>query len=240
MSNKSGIDIVGIGIGRRFNNVSFKDKHRFILLLLVLMVIFAGCAKKKTSVEKMYDVLEKVVSAEQEFEEQQNPLVTLEKKEKEIYDQIIKLGMKEYDQIVKLSDEALLLADQRKEHMEKETHSIKESEKEFKKAANIKDKFEDKALTKLANELYEIMMERYKAHEALNIEYNEALKNDKELYEMFKNKELPLEELEAQVNKLNETYKRVSNANEKFNMLTEQYNDKKLSFYKEAGLKSSK
>ncbi len=221
-------------------NVALKDKNRFILLLSVLIVIFAGCTKEKTSVEKMYDVLEKVVSAEKEFEEQQNPLVTLEKKEKEIYDQIIKLGMKEYDQIVKLSDEALLLADQRKEHMEKETKSIKESEKEFKKAANIKDKFEDTDLTKLANELYEIMMERYKAHDALNIEYNEALKNDKELYEMFKNKDLPLEDLEAQVNKLNETYKRVYTANEKFNMLTEQYNDKKLSFYKQAGLKSSK
>lgn len=220
--------------------MTLKNKYRFILLLSVLIVIFAGCTKEKTSVEKMYDVLEKVVSAEKEFEEQQNPLVTLEKKEKEIYDQIIKLGMKEYNQIVKLSDEALLLADQRKEHMEKETNSMKESEKEFKKAANIKDKFEDTALTKLANELYEIMMERYKAHDELNIEYNEALKNDKELYEMFKNKDLPLEDLEAQVNKLNETYKRVYTANEKFNMLTEQYNDKKLSFYKQAGLKSSK
>jgi Putative cell-wall binding lipoprotein len=220
--------------------VTLKDKYRFILLLSVLVVIFAGCTKEKTSVEKMYDILEKVVSAEKEFEEQQNPLVTLEKKEKEIYDQIIKLGMKEYDQIVKLSDEALLLADQRKEHMEKETNSIKESEKEFKKAAIIKDKFEDTALKKLANELYEIMIERYKAHDALNIEYNVALKNDKELYEMFKNKDLSLEDLETQVNKLNETYKRVYTANEKFNMLTEQYNDKKLSFYKQAGLKSSK
>jgi Putative cell-wall binding lipoprotein len=219
--------------------VTLKDKYRFILLLSVLVVIFAGCTKEKTSVEKMYDILEKVVSAEKEFEEQQNPLVTLEKKEKEIYDQIIKLGMKEYDQIVKLSDEALLLADQRKEHMEKETNSIKESEKEFKKAAIIKDKFEDTALKKLANELYEIMMERYKAHDALNIEYNVALKNDKELYEMFKNKDLSLEDLETQVNKLNETYKRVYTANEKFNMLTEQYNNKKMAFYKQAGLKSN-
>ncbi|MBT2722491.1 YkyA family protein [Bacillus sp. ISL-46] len=220
-------------------NVSLKEKYCLILCLSVLIVIFAGCSKEKSPVEKMYDVLEKVVSAEKEFEEQQNPLVTLEKKEKEIYDQIIKFGMKEYAQIVKLSDEAILLADDRKALMEKETNSIKESQKEFIKARDIKDKLEDRDLTKLANELYEIMMERYKAHEALYLEYNEALKNDKELYEMFKNKNLPLEDLEAQVNKLNETYKRVYNANEKFNMLTEQYNEKKMSFYKQAGLKSS-
>jgi hypothetical protein len=219
--------------------MSFKKKYNFILFIFISVVIFAGCTKEKTPEEKMYTVLEKVVAAEKEFEEQQNPLVTLEKKEKGIYDQIIKLGMKEYDQIVKLSDEALLLADQRKELMEKETNSIKQSEKEFTKASNIKDKFEDRNLTKIANELYEIMMERYKAHDELYIQYNEALKNDKALYEMFKNKNLPLEDLEAQVNKLNETYKKIYNANEKFNLLTEQYNDKKLSFYKRAGLNTS-
>jgi hypothetical protein len=220
--------------------VLLKQKISLFLCLSILIVIFAGCTKEKSPVEKMYDVLEKVVTAEKEFEQQQNPLVTLEKKEKQIYDQIIKLGMKEYDQIVKLSDEAGLLADERKGLMEKETNSIKESQKEFIKTRKIKDKFEDTALTKLANELYEIMMERYKAHDSLYLEYNEALKNDKELYGMFKNKNLPLEDLEAKVNKLNETYKRVYNANEKFNMLTEQYNDKKLLFYKQAGLKSSK
>jgi len=219
--------------------MSFKKKYNFILFIFISVVIFAGCTKEKTPEEKMYTVLEKVVAAEKEFEEQQNPLVTLEKKEKGIYDQIIKLGMKEYDQIVKLSDDALLLADQRKELMEKETNSIKQSEKEFTKAANIKDKFEDRNLTKIANELYEIMMERYKAHDELYIQYNEALKNDKALYEMFKNKNLPLEDLEAQVNKLNETYKKIYDVNEKFNLLTEQYNDKKLSFYKRAGLNTS-
>ncbi|PFP29815.1 hypothetical protein COJ96_09020 [Bacillus sp. AFS073361] len=219
--------------------MSFIKNSSFIFFILVLAVIFAGCTKEKTPEEKMYTVLEKVVTAEKVFEEQQNPLFELEKKEKAIYDHIIELGMKEYDQIVKLSDEALLLVDQRKELMDKETNSIKLSEKEFSKAKKIKDKFEDPSLTKLANEMYETMMKRYEAHEELFTEYNEALKNDKALYEMFKNKNLPLDDLEAQVNKLNETYKRISNANEKFNMLTEQYNDKKLSFYKQAGLNSS-
>ncbi|MBV7503899.1 YkyA family protein [Bacillus sp. sid0103] len=220
--------------------MSQRKKINFIFFILVSVVIFTGCTKEKTPEEKMYTVLEKVVSAEKGFEEQQNPLVTLEKKEKVIYDQIIELGMKEYDQIVKLSDKALLLADQRKELMEKETNSIKESEKEFKKAAKLKDKFEDQSLRKSANELYEIMMERYKAHDVLYLEYNESLKNDKTLYEMFKNKNLPLDDLEAQVNKLNETYKKVYDANKKFNMLTEQYNDKKMTFYKQAGLDISK
>jgi hypothetical protein len=64
--------------------MSFKKKYNFILFIFISVVIFAGCTKEKTPEEKMYTVLEKVVAAEKEFEEQQNPLVTLEKKEKVI------------------------------------------------------------------------------------------------------------------------------------------------------------
>jgi hypothetical protein len=55
---------------------------------------------------------------------------------------------------------------------------------------------------------------------------------------MFKNKNLSLEDLEAQINKLNETYKKVYTANDQFNKYTQQYNEKKLLFYKKAGLKT--
>ncbi|MCL6571263.1 MAG: YkyA family protein [Bacillus sp. (in: Bacteria)] len=217
-----------------------KGRSHFILFIIaIFIIILAGCVKQKTPVEKMYDVLEKVVASEKEFEEQQDPLVTLEKKEKELYDQIINLGMKEYDQIVKLADEALTLADKRKEHMENETNSIKESEREFREVKDLKVEFEEPALTELANKLYEIMMKRYQAHEVLYKEYSEALTYDKELYVMFKNKDLTLEDLEVQVNKLNKTYKKIFDANENFNMLTEQYNEKKQLFYQKSGLKSS-
>ncbi|MFJ7728892.1 YkyA family protein [Neobacillus sp. NPDC097160] len=218
----------------------FKGKSRYLISILAILFILSGCGAKKSPVEKMYDVLENVVSKEKAFEEQQDPLVSLEKKEKEIYDQIIELGMKEYDQIVKLSDEAITLTDKRKNYMEKETQSLKESKQEFKKAADLKDQFDDPKLTKIANELYDIMMQRFQAHDELYKEYSDALKYDKELYMMFKNKNLPLEDLEVQVNKLNETYKKVYDANEKFNRLTEQYNEKKMLFYQKAGLKSNK
>lgn len=186
----------------------------------------------------MYNVLEDVVNKEKVFEEQQEPLVTLEKQEKELYDQIIKQGMKEYDQIVKLSDEALDLADKRKELFEKETTSLKESEQEFAKVADLKNQLDDPELKETANDLYDIMMKRYEAHRELYTKYSESLQYDKELYQMFKNKNLPLEVLEAQINKLNDSYKKVYAANEQFNKYTEQYNEKKLSFYKKAGIKT--
>jgi hypothetical protein len=220
--------------------MSIINKRHYFLFILAAIVILSACSNQNTTVEKMYDVLEKVVNSEKVFEEQQDPLISLEKKEKDIYDQIIGLGMKQYDQIVKLADEAIKMADERKVHMKQETESLKDSEKEFKKVADIKNDIEDPALKKQANELYNIMMKRYKAHDVLNKNYSEGLKNDKELYGMFKKKNFPLEDLEAQVNKVNKTYEKIFAANEKFNTLTEQYNAKKLSFYQKAGLNLKK
>ncbi|MDQ0198430.1 YkyA family protein [Neobacillus ginsengisoli] len=220
--------------------MSIFGNSRFIFSIFTAIILLSGCLNQKTPVEKMYDVLEKVVSSEKGFEEQQEPLVSLEKKEKEVYDQMIGPGIKQNEQIVKLADEALSMADQRKIHMQKETDSLRKSEKEFKQVAGIKDTIEESELKKKANELYEIMIKRYRAHDMLFNEYSEALKYDNELYKMFKSKILPLRDLEAQVKKLNKTYQKVYDANENFNNLTNRYNEKKLEFYKKSGINMNK
>ncbi|WP_236719709.1 YkyA family protein [Neobacillus mesonae] len=218
----------------------FLRKSQIMITIFAIFAILSGCTEKNTAVQDIYDVLEKTVAKEKVFEDQQGPLVALEKKEKEIYDQIIYLGMKQYDQIVKLSDQAISSVDQRKELMEKETASIKESEKEFQKIEALKVKLEDPELRKITDELYDIMMKRYQVHNELYKEYSDALENDKKLYEMFKNKNLPIKDLEEQVKNLNQIYNRISDANESFNGLTEQYNEKKQAFYKKAGLTEKK
>lgn len=192
---------------------------------------------KQSPVDQMYDVLETVVTKEKVFEKQQEPLAALEKGEKDIYDKILSLGMKEQDQIVKLADEAISSTAKRQEHMDKETESLKESKTEFLKVKDIKSQLEDADVKKLADELYETMMQRYNAHDVLYKNYTEAIKNDKKLYEMFKNKDLGFGDLESQVKTLNESYQKVFAANDNFNKLTEQYNEKKLTFYKKSGLK---
>lgn len=220
--------------------MSIFGNSRFIFSIFTAIILLSGCLNQKTPVEKIYDVLEKVVSSEKGFEEQQEPLVSLEKKEKEVYDQMIGPGIKQNEQIVKLADEALSMADQRKIHMQKETDSLRKSEKEFKQVAGIKDTIEESELKKMANELYDIMIKRYRAHDMLFNEYSEALKYDNELYKMFKSKILPLRDLEAQVKKLNKTYQKVYDANENFNNLTNRYNEKKLEFYKKSGINMNK
>jgi hypothetical protein len=212
-------------------------KSWLILTALAAVVLISGCFNKKTSIDKMYDVLENVVSSEKVFVEQQDPLVSLEKQEKDLYDQIIGLGMKQYDQIAKLSDEALKITDERKVRMEKETKSINESKKKFNEVAMIKKDLEP-GIREKADDLYGTMVKRYQAHDELYKEYKEGIQADQDLYQMFKNKNLPLSQLEDQVNKLNKIYENIYATNENFNKLTEEYNSKKLSFYKKAGFKS--
>lgn len=212
-------------------------KNRYLLTIIAIIFILTGCMNKQSPVDQMYDVLETVVTKEKVFEKQQEPLAALEKGEKDIYDKILSLGMKEQDQIVKLADEAISSTAKRQEHMDKETESLKESKTEFLKVKDIKSQLEDADVKKLADELYETMMQRYNAHDVLYKNYTEAIKNDKKLYEMFKNKDLGFGDLESQVKTLNESYQKVFAANDNFNKLTEQYNEKKLTFYKKSGLK---
>lgn len=213
---------------------------RIILYILAVVFVVTGCLNKETSPEKLYQVLEKVVEAEKEFEKQQEPLFQLEQQEKEIYNQIMTLGMKKHDEIVRLSDEALSIVQERRELLQKEVNSINASKNEFKKAADLKEKIKETELKKTADDLFKIMDERYRIHSQLSKEYLTALDDDKELYLILKNENISYDNLEAHVTKLNATYKKVYEANEKFNELTEQYNDKKLVFYKKAGLNLEK
>ncbi|WP_026584909.1 YkyA family protein [Bacillus sp. J33] len=216
--------------------MSIFSKSRLLLAVTIGTIFLAGCLNKPAPEEEIYEVLEKVVSEEKTFEEQQEPLVNLEKKEKELYDKIIALGMKEFDEITKLSDEALSIVEQRKRHMEKEQESIQASKKEFETLSPIIKEIEDEGLQGKSKELYRIMMERYEIHDVLYEDYSEALEYDKELYAMFKKEDLSLEQLEEQISKINDLYDKILESNKQFNEKTKEYNEAKLAFYKEAGL----
>jgi hypothetical protein len=213
---------------------------RLFFLVIVSIIMLTGCLTHKAAAERIYEILEKAAAEEKLFMDQQGPLVSLEKEEKAIYDKIISLGSKEQNEINKLSEEALHLTNKRQERLENEEQSIKASEKEFRKADDVIKELKDDDVKKQAEALSQTMAKRYDAHEALYEDYLSSLKYDRELYEMFKEKDVTLDQLEDQVNKLNDMYRQVFKANESFNQLTEKYNDEKLRFYKKAGLKIEK
>ncbi|OEH92994.1 YkyA family protein [Bacillus solimangrovi] len=203
---------------------------------LALSLIISGCSLGGSPEEKMYEHMEKSVTLEEVFQQQQEPLVKLEEQEQKLYEQIKGLSMTEFSQIQKLSDQAIEIVEQRKEHLLKEKESIEASKEEFAKVQPFIEKIEDDVVKGKANELYNVMEQRYVAYQTLFDQYEKALTLDKELYEMFKQEDLTLEATQQHVEKINENYKSVIEANENFNKQTEQYNLLKQEFYKSTDL----
>ncbi len=137
---------------------------------------------------------------------------------------------------MKLSGEALKMVNERKKYMETETKSLQESEKEFKEVSPLLKDINNKKLKTKANQLYKIMIDRYKTHHNLSKEYLQGVAEDQKLYKMFKKQNVSVDSLKTQVEKVNSVYKSIYASNDQFNQLTQEYNDKKLQFYKSAGL----
>ncbi|MBD8068465.1 YkyA family protein [Bacillus sp. PS06] len=207
-----------------------------LTLLGLFFITIVGCNKGPTAEEEIYNVLEDVVKLEDTFKEQQNPLVELEQKEKDLYDEIISLSMKDFDQIVELSNEALSVVDERKERINSEFESIQESKAKFETVMVNIEKLENEELKQEALNLVDLMNNRYSSYDELYSSYNDAINLDKELYELFQDEGLDIEVLQGQIDKINESYDKVIAANEQFNEYTENYNQAKITFYKNAGL----
>lgn len=204
------------------------------IVSIVFAVLLSGCGENQA--ETIYQHLEKAVVLEDMFKEQQAPLLEAEQKEHEIYEQIISLGMSEFDEIVRLSKEAITYVDKRNELIEKEKSSIEAGYEEFKKVTEQEvSKLEEDVVANL-NEMIEMMDNRYDAYQKLYTNYKKAIELDRELYEMLQQEDLTIEELQAHIDKINESYEEVLAVKEEFNNYTEAYNELKKSFYEKTNL----
>jgi rubrerythrin len=214
------------------------SKFRFAFIFAVAVFVLMGCVGGSSPQENIYKVLEETVAKEENYVEVQKPLQGLEEKEKEIYSKIMNLGMKEFDKIVKLSDDALKNISERKEYIEKERKAMKEAKDKFSNLDSYISKLEDEKLKSEAGKLEKTMKDRYQLHEELTNSYLDSLSLDKELYEQFKKKELTMEELEKQITSINEAYEKTIKLNKEYNTKTEQFNKLKQGFYSTAGIET--
>ncbi|WP_175988703.1 YkyA family protein [Bacillus sp. Marseille-Q1617] len=210
------------------------SKIRFAFVLGAAIFILMGCIGGASPQENIYNVLEETVAKEDQYVEVQKPIQGLEKKEKEIYNEIMSLGMKEFDKIVKLSDDALKNISERSDYIEKERKAMNEAKEKFSGLDEFISKLEDDKLKNEADKLAKTMEQRYQLHAKLTDSYLQALAQDKKLYELFKKKELTMEELEKQITSINEAYDKTIKLNEEYNTKTEQFNKLKQGFYSTA------
>lgn len=211
-------------------------KYIALVFSIVLAFTMTACQTGPQPQEKIYSHLEQAVKLEIGFENQQKEMIILETKEKELYDQIVTLGLKEIEKIKQLSTEALVIVEDREAGLATEYDSMQQSKKEFQKVEQVIEEIEEVQLKKDAKVLVDLMLSRYSTYEELYKAYGESIEYDKQLYNMFQNTDLTLEQLEEQIQKINSSYEEVLSLNERFNKITNEYNQKKKSFYESAGL----
>jgi DNA repair exonuclease SbcCD ATPase subunit len=203
---------------------------RRLLFLMPIVLLMASCSVLSRE-HSLLSALEKLAEYEEEFNEQQKPLIELEKKEKEIYDDIMSLGMKQFSEIVSLSEEALKIIEKRKKRIKKEYDSIQLAKKQLEAVKKELPSLSDQPIKEEASHLAQLLEKRYMTYDKLYNDYQQALQLETELYRMFQNKELTLEQLEQQVAKINSTYDEIKKANEQFNRYTVQYNEGKKALF---------
>ncbi|WP_337192761.1 YkyA family protein [Halobacillus halophilus] len=206
--------------------------HTMIGALAAAAIVMTGCSNQEPE-EQIYEHLEEAVSQEETFREQQEPMVELEEKEQQLYDEIIALNMDQFDQIKEKSEEAAGIVEERRNKLELEKESIDAAKAEF---DEIKSPVEDlgeenEEARDKAQELIDVMEKRYSTYEELYSAYDEALTLDAELYEMTRKEDLKEEDLKAQVEQINESYNQVIEKNEAFNQYTDEYNTLKKELY---------
>ncbi|UHA59445.1 YkyA family protein [Metabacillus litoralis] len=145
-------------------------KKKNYALFIVLLFLLSGCFGPAPE-ERIYTILEEAVTLENSFKEQQQPLLELEKKEADLYNRIMDLGMKEFEQVVSLSKEALTSVEERESKLQMEYDSIMSSKDKFNEINEEIEKIKDETLLQSAQELKSTMEDRYKSYENLYENY---------------------------------------------------------------------
>ncbi|BAC13367.1 YkyA family protein [Oceanobacillus iheyensis] len=205
------------------------------VLSILFILVITGCNNESTE-EKIHNHLEEAVALEEDFENQQQEITELEEKEQEIYNQIIDLGVEEIDKIKELANEATSVIEDREEKITAEKESIEASEEEFSNIEELISDIDNEEALSNAENMVEVMNQRYESYYTLNDAYMESLSLEKELYELLQKEDLEQEQLTEQINAVNDSYDKVINANESFNEYTVEYNALKREFYESTDL----
>lgn len=210
-------------------------KKTLFIIAISLIAILSACNGNSTK-DKIYNHLEEAVTLEKGFEDQQGEITKLEIKERELYDQIIDLGMDEFDEIKELSKQAIATIEKRSDQIKLEKESINASEEEFEKAKELISKLDDEQVVEKAEEMYDVMINRYSKYDILYKAYTNSLTLEKELYTILQEEDAEQEKLVSHIAKVNDSYQKVLEANEEFNKDTKAYNTLKKEFYSVANI----
>lgn len=210
-------------------------KSIYLYIVVGAFIVLSACNGPSTQ-EIMYDHLEESVHLEADFEEIQDQIVELEAKEQEIYSHIHDLGKDDIEEIKELAEEAIESIKERSSLIISEKESISASRQEFENVKDLIGELEEQEMKDKAEEMYDVMMNRYEAYDKLHETYLETLDLEEALYLLFQKDELEQEELLEQITLVNDSYEQFLEENKSFNEATATYNTLKEEFYQVADL----
>jgi hypothetical protein len=203
-----------------------------VLIVGLSLLTLVGCSTNKSPGEKAFQYMEKAAQLESVFNAQQKPLIQEEQKEQQLYQEILALDMKHFDQIKEKSKQALKSVAVRKRLLEKEKESMDQAAIEFKKAEPYIKKIKNTNQATIGNKAIKDMHNRYAAFNKLNTYYNDSLKSDESLFKLLETKELTVETLQEKLDQVNASYKKIDQEKNQFNHFTKEFNIDKKAFYK--------
>ncbi|PEI86131.1 YkyA family protein [Bacillus toyonensis] len=211
--------------------------YRKLAFITVLSVtLLSGCLGQIPE-EKLYVAFESATKQEKTMFEDTKKLAELEKQGQELYTQITIEG-KENNQVVKEKlDQAIANINDRKKVLEKEKATLENAQNEVKSVDKYIKKLEDKKLQEQAEKVQDMYKNRAESFNKLHDDYKKSLQLEQELYKMLQAKNEKLKSINEKVKMLNQSYEQILLNKDRFNKYTNEYNQKKLAFYKQANIK---
>ncbi|PHE27759.1 hypothetical protein COF51_29095 [Bacillus pseudomycoides] len=211
--------------------------YRNLAFITVLSVtLLSGCLGQKPEAN-LYVAFENAAKQEKTMYEDTKKLAELEKQGQELYTQITLEG-KENNQVVKEKlDQAVTNINDREKVLEKEKATLENAQNEVKSADKYIKKLEDKKLQEQAEKVQDMYKNRAESFKKLQDDYKNSLQLEQELYKMLQAKEEKLKSIQEKVKMLNQSYEQILSNKDRFNTYTNEYNQKKLAFYKQANIK---
>lgn len=211
--------------------------YRNLALITALSVtLLSGCSGQKPE-EKLYVAFESAAKQEKTMSEDTKKLATLEKQGQELYTQITLEG-KENNQVVKEKlDQAVTNIHDREKVLEKEKNTLENAQNEVKSVDKYIKKLEDKKLQEQAGKVQDLYRNRADSFKKLHDSYKKSLQLEQELYKMLQAKDEKLKSITEKVKTINQSYEQIHSDQDRFNKYTNEYNQNKLAFYKQANIK---
>lgn len=211
--------------------------RKLALITALSLTLLSGCLGQKPEAN-LYVAFENAAKQEKTMYEDTKKLAALEKDRQELYTQITIEG-KENNQVVKEKlDQAVTNIHESKKILEKEKNALDNAQKEMKSVDNYIKKLEDKKLQEQAEEVQNMYRKRADSFKKLDDNYKKSLQLEEELYKMLQAKDEKLKSIHEKVTMLNQSYEQILSNKDRFNKYTNEYNQKKLAFYKQANIKT--